>query len=569
MATDISTPPSGGTLGIVAGARGLVRLLYTHNPFYLISAWFVFTGLRISFNPQGATFNTTALMLSLAAYMLLLAVTAWGLIRLGQVWQDVRSILLLILVMFVALSVTIDDVLAASFTRGAICYGSGLLFCIALTEALLRSLPIRLPVLYRWPFHLLLALFFLYPLAVSHLAPRPNAPPIQWALFAFPSIGAALLLLLIPAIRRGPAYVNDNGTPWRWPLYPGTVFFFLILGIAWRGYSLCISLHQVGGMGTIYAPYFLMPLCLAVAWLLLEMGLATGNGRVQQMAMLLPLLGCGVVLLPLGGGFVHDRFLELFFQTLGATPLFYSLLISFVFYALAALRRVEHAAEWTTAALAAWAMINFNTVDVLSLWDPWGAPLAAAAVLQLGLAIHRRSSPRALLATSALSSAAAIDLQGTWFMAYGGAVPAHLWLAAVLTIGLLFRDEFARFLQGAGAWLLMGATILAVIGGIGVRNLPEEVLFAYPLAAFAVALTYYWLSRHPLYAAAAVATLSCWLVTSSVQVYYILKPLMAGLDKLLWGLVFFLCAALISLLKSGRLQRWLEARRQQQSGLVE
>ena len=77
MATDISSTPSGGTMGLF----GLVRFLYTHNPFYLISAWFVFTGLRISFDPQGAAFNTTALMLSLAAYMLVLAFTAWGLIR--------------------------------------------------------------------------------------------------------------------------------------------------------------------------------------------------------------------------------------------------------------------------------------------------------------------------------------------------------------------------------------------------------------------------------------------------------------------------------------------------------
>src|SRR5688572_11822038 len=121
MATGILSQPSGGSAGIAA-ARGVVRFLYTHNPFYLISASFVFTGLRISFDPQGAAFNTTALMLSLAAYMLLLAVTAWALIRLGQVWQDVRTILLLILVMFAAVSVTIDDVLAASFERGAICY---------------------------------------------------------------------------------------------------------------------------------------------------------------------------------------------------------------------------------------------------------------------------------------------------------------------------------------------------------------------------------------------------------------------------------------------------------------
>jgi hypothetical protein len=564
MATENASPASGGSPVLAAGARGLVRLLYTHNPFYLLSAWFVFTGLRISFDPRGEAYNTTALMLSLAGYMLLLAFTAWGLIRLGQVWQDVRSILLLILVMFVAVSVLIDDVLAASFQRGAVCYLIGLAFCSLLTEVLLRSLPIRLPALYRLPYDVLLSLLFLYPLALMPFASRPYGAAMQWGLYAFPLIAAAVLLLLIPATRQGPGYVNDNGTPWRWPLYPWTVFFFLVLGIGWRSYSLCISLHHVGGMGTIFAPSFLMPLWLAICVLLLEMGLVTGNRRVQQTAMLLPLIGCGLLSLPIGGGFVHDRFLELFFRTLGATPFFYALLATLLFYGFAAWRRVPHAADWVTVGLAAWAMVNYNTADLRSLWDPWGAPLLGAALLQLGLALTDRSSPRALLAASAMCLAGAIDLQAAPLMAYDGLVLAHLWLAAVLAIGLLFKDEFADFLQAAGAWLLMGATIVAVTSGIGFRNLPEEVLFAYPLATFAVSVAYYWLTRHPLHAAAAVAAMSCWLVTSSVQFYYFLKPLLAGLDKLVWGLIFFLCAAIISLLKSGRLQRWLDARRSRQ-----
>lgn len=566
MPTDMASRPA-GTAGIAVGVPGLVRLLYTHNPFYLISAWFVFTGLRISFDPRGGAINTTALMVSLASYMFVLAVTAWLLIRLGQVWEDVRSILLLILVMFMALCVTIDDVLAASFSRGAVCYLVGLAFCSLLTEILLRTLPIRLPLLYRLPYHLLLALLFLYPLALSPLASHPNSPAMQWALLAFPALGALILLLLIPAIRRGPGYVNDNGTPWRWPLYPWTVFLFLILGIGWRSYALCISLHQVGGRDTIFALYFLMPLWLAAAWSLLEMGLVTGNRRVQQTALFLPLAGCGILLLPLGGGFVHDRFLELFFRTLGATPLFYALLLSVVFYAAAVLRRVPFAADWATATLAAWAMINFNTADFLSLWDPWGAPLAGAALLQGGLSLTRRSSLRALLAATALCWAAVIDLEGTWFMAYRGAAPAHLWLAALLVIGMLFRDAFARFLQNTGAWLLVATTVLAVTGGVGFRNLPEPVLLAYPLAMLAVSLACYWLTRNSLYSTAAVAALCCWLAASSIQVYALLRPLVAGLDKLAWGAAFFACAALISLFKSGRLQQWLVRKRVEEATL--
>ncbi|MHC5541172.1 hypothetical protein ACYOEI_23365, partial [Singulisphaera rosea] len=91
--------------------RGLVRWLYTSNPFYVLSAELFFVGLRVSFNTQRATFETWALMLGLAGYTLLLASTACALIRLGRVWDDMRSLLLLVVLMFLAMSVTFDDTL--------------------------------------------------------------------------------------------------------------------------------------------------------------------------------------------------------------------------------------------------------------------------------------------------------------------------------------------------------------------------------------------------------------------------------------------------------------------------
>src|SRR5579864_1901838 len=85
--------------------RRLVRLLWTNNPFYLISAWLVFSGLRASFNTGGETFVTWALLGGLAAYTLLLAAAACVLIRLGRVWEDIRTLVLLVALMFLAISV--------------------------------------------------------------------------------------------------------------------------------------------------------------------------------------------------------------------------------------------------------------------------------------------------------------------------------------------------------------------------------------------------------------------------------------------------------------------------------
>src|SRR3954447_25447631 len=94
-------------------AQGLLRRLYTSNPFYVISADLVFVGLRMSLDTSGTTFETWALMLSLAGYTLLLATTACVLIRLGNVWDDMRTLLLLVVMMFLALSVTFDETLTS------------------------------------------------------------------------------------------------------------------------------------------------------------------------------------------------------------------------------------------------------------------------------------------------------------------------------------------------------------------------------------------------------------------------------------------------------------------------
>src|SRR5690606_19633062 len=70
------------------GPRGLMRRVYTSNPFYVISALLVFLGLRASFDARGPAVEAGALMLGLAAYTLLLAGTAVFLVRRGKVWDD-------------------------------------------------------------------------------------------------------------------------------------------------------------------------------------------------------------------------------------------------------------------------------------------------------------------------------------------------------------------------------------------------------------------------------------------------------------------------------------------------
>src|SRR5581483_6256916 len=191
------------------GARDLARFLYNHNPFYVISAALVLYGLRLSFL-GGDAFQTRAMIIGLMAFSLLLASTAWLIIRLGNVWNDARTILLIIVLLFVAISVSCDLSLARfdelrlrDFRSGFENFAGSYLFALIVSEGLLLTLGIALRFWYRVSYHLFLGLFFLYPLAISPLLTESWNRFLPWALFGF-SLGAAIALLpLLPAVRRG------------------------------------------------------------------------------------------------------------------------------------------------------------------------------------------------------------------------------------------------------------------------------------------------------------------------------------------------------------------------------
>src|SRR5205085_8703777 len=130
---------------------------------------------------------------------------------------------------------------------------------------------------FRVPYYLILGLFFLYPLALSPLVHEPHSEGLLWGLFGFSSVAGLVFLSLLPAIRRGAGYVDNNGSPWRWPLYPWVLFGVLAAAVPARGWLLCWSMHLLSGGDSqrlIFGPYFAVPFGFAVAVLLLEIGIA-------------------------------------------------------------------------------------------------------------------------------------------------------------------------------------------------------------------------------------------------------------------------------------------------------
>jgi hypothetical protein len=383
----------------VQGAHHFLRFLWTSNPFYVISAALFLFGLRLSFSAQGRETDSWMLMGGLAGYTLLLASAALVLVRFARVWNDVRTVLLLVVLMFLATSVTFDELLVVEANRGRWFFIGGLVFSIAMSEGLLRGIRLRLPILFRLPYHLTLALFFLYPLALVPVLGNPHDETLMWRLWGFaPAVGLAFLTL-IPAIRRGREYTRDNGSPWPWPFYPYSVFVFLAFAVCGRAFLLCWSFHLLPDFTDhrIFGPYFLIPFGLAVAVLLLEIALVDGNRWARWIALVVPL-----ALVPVAGighrpEAIYAEFLRHFHAEFGGMPLFAAFVAAGAFYVYAAIRGVPVATEGLSLVVAALAFVGPDTLTFEELRAPKPSLLAAAVGLQVVIGLLRRDVWRLVL----------------------------------------------------------------------------------------------------------------------------------------------------------------------------
>ncbi|HKI18144.1 MAG TPA: hypothetical protein VKA15_09695, partial [Isosphaeraceae bacterium] len=428
-------------------ARGFVRFLYSSNPFYILSADLVFVGMKISFGSGGPASHSWALAVGLAGYTLLLATTACFLIRAGKLWDDLRSLLILIVMMFLAMATSFDDTMAADPSRGSQGYLGGFAFAVVVSEVVLRTIRLRLRGWYCAAYYAILAVVFLYPIALAPVLSQPESPRLQWALFGFSPLAALALLLLVPAARCGADYVAKNGSPWRWPLFPWSLFFVIAGGVGLRCYSLCLSFHYVEGSRTIFGPYFLIPIGLAVALVWLEIAIAARRRGVMVMASMIPL--ALVLLAPAGFRYepVHLHFLDLFRQTLGGSPFFVALVAAAVFHAYAIVRRVPIAWELLTVDLGALGAVGPNTFAIHQIAGLRPLPLAAAGLV-LGIVAWRgRRSGRAVVAASLIAVAIAQGCADIWPGADSAAIALHLVIVAFLTVGALFDDWLARLAQ--------------------------------------------------------------------------------------------------------------------------
>lgn len=542
---------------ISVGSRGFIRWICTNNPFYVLSAGLFFLGLRVSFDMTGD--EAWAMLGGLTGYIILLAATGIVLVRFGRVWDDARTVLLLIVLMMVAASVTLDELLVVNRTKGAIGFLLGLVFAIGVSEAVLRGIRIGLPAGFRLPYYFILSLFFLYPLALSPLLDQPHSEELMWGLFGFSTVASLAFLTLLPAIRRGPEYVRDNGSPWPWPLYPWSLFAFLALSVPGRAFLLCWSLHLLdisNGDSLIFGPYFLVPFGFALAVLLLEMGLVSRHAGAQSIALLAPV---GLALLAAIGhrpDSIFQEFLEIFIRRLGGDPLYVTLILSVAFYAYATARQVSLASEALTAALAALAIIGSDTLSAQPLNLPAPTPILLAALLQLELAFYRRNALHALVGAACLVAFTVLLLPDNVLRL---AIGFHLTLLTVWIFGAFLRTGLGEFLRNAGVALVtLGCCLTAFLD---VPLVSPDAVWLYPPAIATLLLVYGIGVGHSLSFFTALAILASWLVVMGWRLYRILQEAIVGLDYLALSFALFVLAIAVSLTKTGRLSRWIDLER--------
>jgi hypothetical protein len=535
------------------------RLLCTQNPFYVLSAVLVLYGLRQCFAGQQQLTGGWLLMGLIAGYTLLLAAAAWVIVRFAKVWDDARTVMLLVVLMFLALSVSFDEIALNDPYAGADFLLVGLAFAVLLTEILLAALGIRLPAVYRVPYYVILLLMFVYPLALAWLSVLAPRQPLAWGVYLFPWASAAAILTLLPAARWGRRTAADSGTPWRWPLYPWSLFVFLLVCLALRSYSLSYSFEATQGWRAEFQPYFLVPMLLAAAWVLLELAIASGNRWARGVATVLP-LGLAALAFPghppLENG---GRFLALLCETM-ASPVQLTLAGAALFHTVAWLRGVKAAGLGWTVSLLLLGVVGRETLNVNAFTQPQPWVLEVVALAHLGLGLWRKQKP--LVYCGAMLAAAAIWVRDRALveqvaLVERGYFTLHLSVLVLLLYAYLSDGAWARWIR---VWSLLllpaGALVAATLYESYFPGVDPRLHQAYILGLTAAAWGFW-------HRAAAVEELYIAVLTTLVnampptrRAYVLLEDtiLQKGLMWLTLGLALLALALVVTLWKGGLLR---------------
>jgi hypothetical protein len=470
--------------------RDMVKFLYTHNPFYLISAAFVLYGLRVAFRADADQWiNIWLLMASIVGYTTLLAITAWIIVRFGKVWDDARMLALLVVLLFVAVSSSFDEICLTLPETARRVLSLSLLFSIGLTTVLLYGMRVKLPWEFRLPFYGMLCLFFLFPMSVMTNWAESLNLSIAARVSLFPSLAAILTLGLLPAVWSGNALMKDNGSPWPWPWYPWTIFLFLAIGVCTRSYMLTVSFQSDVAWDSTFGFYYLLPFGFAVLLVLAEMGVVERLPRLQNTVFWGPVLLI-LMALPHQRGQSYQAFFTDVASKIGA-PLWLTVLGSLGFYTYLWIRGLKRADWGAIALLGLGAFVGPTTLRMteLQLTQVW--PLAAIVCIALMKLYRERTSVSFLFVVAVLAIGLGVQFHGDARDMKDLLLPIHVAMAGAVCTGFLFSDPLADFLR---RWTPIGflSLILVAIGflhsNVPLVSMQSAYLYMFSLIAIGIGI---------------------------------------------------------------------------------
>jgi hypothetical protein len=536
-------------------AHSWLRFIYNHNPFYVVSAALVLYGLHVSFrdnlNPTDGWRFTQLLM----GYILLLAATGVLVVRLGQVWEDARTLILLVALLMVALASSFDRVCLDNEYQGARFLACGLAFSLVLSELLLRVLRLRFPLPYRMAFYSLLALLFAYPAWLGHLSLEDRVDAMAWYVMGFPTFAGLMFAMLAPAARRRGRDVLNNGTPWGWPLYPWSLFVLLGVGVVLRAYAMSMAFDPTKGDASGFQLYFLVPFVLS--WILLWFeGSDQSKSESRFLAAILPLMLLVMALPGASASASQARYLELLQAAIGS-PIQITAALLIAYYTYLWLRGNRSAELGLLAALGVLAMVDERTVNIDTLAPFNIVPIVAAAALLAFCSWRYKNSIRLAVSAVLCVGCASLVWQHTTFLAFRGYLPIHVLVVTFAALGLLYHDWLGRSIARAAAVVLSAAALLAFVGYRFVFPGVPATVHGIAAGIFAALAAAYWVKNRRFDDLQ--ATVVCLAVSALLFAEHFIGRgwnylILQGKQWIAWGAVSFLIGLLISLAKGGQIR---------------
>jgi hypothetical protein len=527
----------------------LPRLLYTQNPFYLISALLVLYGIYVALGPESSTSGGWLLLGLLGGYTLALALAGLVIVRFGQVWDDARTILLAICLLFVALSAGFDRIVLDNPLAGARLLLLSLLYVVLISEGVLRGLQLRFSSRYRGPYYLILCLLFCYPIGLGLLSKAGCDARMPLFVFLFPVAVSLVFLTLLPAARVAGRGEPAPGSGWTWPWYPWSLFAILLIATGLRSYSFSLGFESGHAGASSFQPFFLLPLCFAGAFLFLELSIAAKNATARDLALVAQLGFVALAMTSKSLNPVAAQFLMTVSHTVGS-PAQMTVVGLAIFYAIAWIRGMRLGEIGLVVCIGLFSVIDRQTTSLDTLSSPRWLPLAIVALGEFSLGLWRRTSWRQLLGMLfGIAAFASAD----WIPRLPQESQIHHWPLAVI-IALLLGAPWARLMRRfAWAFIPFVGMLAAWDGTNHEAAVPKWLEAVYLICFTALAAAYWYRTPSVRRFVAAAAMLLVLLGVNARWLYLGLQEsrIALGLPWLAWGSASMAFALLVSFLKGG------------------